>query len=240
MKKLLVLLPIVFISLNVNAQSQYQNDQQYQSQYQQQQQDPQAQYQPQYQANPQPQYQNQYRSRSYSILYFKGALGTSSQGGNTFAGGDISYGSAAATSLSIGLNMSPQLRSEIEFSARSSDISTINGTSYYGNLDSSALMFNTYFNIPLRYGYNFFVGAGLGFLSAELYDAETDNYADGSSLASQFMLGFEADVTDHVGLLVEYKSITAFDLQLSGTSGAYNEDFSFNNGSFLVGLKYNF
>lgn len=253
--KINLFLPLAVLGLSFNAQAQYLDPNQDQDQYQQQYPNPdpnqnQGQYQKRYQ-NPNQNYNsgNDYNQNAYQNLspqvretsvYFKGALGASSQSGNNFADGDIDYQASGVTSFSLGMNLGQQFSTEMELAFRNSEIESIDGAPYYGELSSSALMFNAYFKLPLTYGYKFFVGAGAGFLGVELEDLETANIADGASLASQLMIGLEAQVSDHLDVALEYKSLSSLGLELTGTSGAFGEDFNFENGSVLLGLRYNF
>lgn len=181
-------------------------------------------------------------SQAHAIFYIKGALGPSAQRDNTFAGGSIDYSLAGlgSTSLIFGLSLGPQLATELELTSRGINIDSIDGGSYEGDLDASALLFNGLYKVPMQLGYTVYMGAGFGVLSAELYDAFTDNFADGSSFASQLILGLEAEVTDNLDFTVEFKHLTAVDLELNGTSGVFNEDLNYKNNSVMVGLKYNF
>jgi opacity protein-like surface antigen len=177
-----------------------------------------------------------------SLFYLKGSLGPSFQRDNSFAGGNIDYAPSGlgAALFSLGLNIGPQLSAEIEFSARTNSINNIDGIPYTGDLDSSAVMLNGIYNLPLQMGYSLNFGAGFGVLSAEITDSQSGNYANGSTLATQLMVGFEAEVTDNLAFTFDYKHLSAFDLELTGTSGVYHENFLFKNGSVLVGLKYSY
>jgi opacity protein-like surface antigen len=180
--------------------------------------------------------------RAHAVFYIKGALGPSTQKDNSFAGGNIDYSLAGlgASSLIFGLSLGPQLATELELTARSLNIDSIDGGNYDGDLDASAILINGLYKVPMNLGYTVYMGAGFGVLSAELYDAVFDNFADGSSFAAQLILGLEAEVTDNLDFTVEFKHLNAVDLELSGTSGAFNEDLNYRNNSVMVGLKYNF
>ncbi len=176
-----------------------------------------------------------------SIFYVKGALGAASQKDNYFAGGDLTYDLSAlgATSLSLGLNIGPQLSTEMEFTGRRMTIDSVNGMSYDGDLDASAIMFNGFFKVPFQNGFSFVIGAGLGVLSAKLYDPIFDNYADGSSFATQFIIGGEAEINERLDFTFEFKRISAVDLELTGDA-VFQENISFHNNAVMLGLKYNF
>lgn len=180
--------------------------------------------------------------KANAVFYIKGALGPSAQRDNSFAGGSIDYSLAGlgSSSLIFGLSLGPQLATELELTSRSLNIDSIDGGNYEGDLDASAVLINGLYKVPMNLGYTVYMGLGFGVLSAELYDAVFDNFADGSSFASQLILGLEAEVTENLDFTVEFKHLTAVDLELNGTSGVFNEDLSYKNNSVMVGLKYNF
>lgn len=176
-----------------------------------------------------------------SIFYIKGSLGPASQKKNYFAGGDLDYDLAGlgASSLSLGLNIGPQMTGELEFTGRSMTIDSVNGMAYDGDLDASAIMFNGLFKVPFQNGFSFLIGGGLGVISAKLYDPIFDNYAEGSTFATQFIIGGEAEITDRLDFTFEFKRLSAVDLELTGDA-VFQENISFHNNAVMLGLKYNF
>lgn len=180
-------------------------------------------------------------SLAQSIFYIKGSLGPASQKENYFAGGDLNYDLAGlgASSLILGLNIGPQMTGEMEFTGRSMTIDSVNGMAYDGDLDASAIMFNGLFKVPFQNGFSFLIGGGLGVISAKLYDPIFDNYAEGSTFATQFIIGGEAEITDRLDFTFEFKRLSAVDLELTGDA-VFQENISFHNNAVMLGLKYNF
>ncbi len=178
---------------------------------------------------------------SQSIFYIKGALGPSSQKDNSFGGANVDYNLSGigATSLIFGLNIGPQMSTEIEFSGRKANIDSIDGSAWDGDLDSSSILFNGLYKYPFSNGFSFVAGLGFGVLSAEIYDAVADDFADGSSFAAQFIIGGEASITEQLDFTFEYKKLSTVDLELSGPT-IYKENMSYHSGALMVGLKYNF
>ena len=175
-------------------------------------------------------------------MYFKGAIGPTMQRPNSFAGGDIDYDVKflGALTLAGGFQFNPMFSTEVELAVRTVDIDGINKVPWLGDLGSSALMFNANVRAPVYANLYATAGAGIGFMTAELYDALSDEYADGSSLATQFMIGTEAEMTENFSLTFEYKWFNALDLELTGTDGVFREELKYTNGSFLIGGKVSF
>ncbi len=174
-------------------------------------------------------------------VYFKGSVGPSWQRSNSFAGGDIDYDPRFLGTLSLvaGYQLNPMFGAEIELASRTADIEGIDNTPWLGELDSSALMLNGNFRVPISGNFFLTFGAGLGIMSAELYDAISDEFADGSAFAAQFMIGSEIEISENFSLTFEYRRFSALDLELTGTDGVFREDLSYINGGFLMGGRIN-
>lgn len=181
-------------------------------------------------------------AQAQSVLYFKGGLGAASQSSNNFAGGSLDYNMAAFGSfmLSLGVNVGPNFMTELEFSSRSASLNQVNGTPAKGDLSAGLLALNAYLKLPINYSYNFLLGAGVGILSAELSDDLTGNFADGSGFASQLIVGVEGQVSSNVDMSFEVRWLNADNMSFDGTSGIFNEDFSYSNAAYMIGVKYNF
>ncbi len=178
-------------------------------------------------------------------FYFKAAAGPNWQSSSDFLGANVSFDPRfiGTFALSAGVQVNSFFGSEIELSYRSANIDDIDRMPWFGDLSSSALMFNAVGRLPIIPGLYATLGGGVGFLSAELYDSDSDEYADGSSFASQFMVGLEMEFADNVNFYIEYKQIAAIDLELNGfdsVSGPFEEDLSYTNGSVLIGGKVTF
>lgn len=175
-------------------------------------------------------------------LYFKGGLGAASQSSNNFAGGSLSYDTSAFGSfmLSLGVNVGPNIMTEIEFSSRNVGLDSVNGTQGHGNLSAGLLALNAYLKLPINYSYNFLLGGGVGVISADLTDDLTGNFAEGSGFASQLIVGVEGQVSSNVDLSFEVRWLNADNMSFDGTSGLWNEDFSYSNAAYMIGVKYNF
>lgn len=181
-------------------------------------------------------------AQAQSIFYIKGALGPAVQSDTRFFGSDIEFRASGlgAILVAMGINVGPMLSTELEISARNHNIHRVDGVRDYGSLDSSAIMLNGVFNLPLQMGYSLNVGAGVGVLSAEIVDGNTGDFADGSTFGAQLMIGGEAEIASNLALTFEYKHLVGFDLELSGTGGAFYENLDYKNNSVLIGLKYLF
>jgi opacity protein-like surface antigen len=77
-------------------------------------------------------------------------------------------------------------------------------------------------------------------MSAEIYDAIEDNFADGSSLAAQFMIGAEVEMSHNFSVTFEYRRLSSLNLEFTGTDGVFREDFDYTSGAFLLGGKVSF
>lgn len=186
-----------------------------------------------------------FTSQAQTGFYFKAAAGPSWQSSTEFSGVDVTFDPRfiGTIILSAGVQLNPFFATEAELSTRSVNIDTLNGSPEFGDLDTSALMFNAVGRLPITQELYFTYGGGLGFLTTELYDPVFDDFVDGSSFASQFMVGFEMEFADNVNFFVEYKQISDFNLELSGfdeSGDPFQDDFSFSNGTLLIGGKVTF
>lgn len=176
-----------------------------------------------------------------SFFYLKGAIGPSAQKDNYFIDGALGYdlSGLGASSLILGLNIGPQLATEMEFTGRQMTIDSVDGQPYDGDLDASAIMFNGLYRLPFQNGFTLVMGLGLGVISAKLYNPILDFYAEGSTFSTQLILGGEASITDRLDFTFEFKRLSAVDLELTGDF-AFQDNLSYHNNSVMVGLKYNF
>ena len=181
-------------------------------------------------------------SASAQGLYLKGALGGTHQGSNSFMGGSVDYQGSMLGSLmfSVGMNWGQYFVTELEFSSRTVDLDYVNGTPAMGEVSAGMLGVNGLFNIPIGLHHRGFIGMGFGVLGVEMTDDLTGNFADGSQLARQYIVGAETAVSPRFDVSFELRHLVTDNLRLSGTSGAWGERFNYKNTSMLLGLKYNF
>lgn len=180
-------------------------------------------------------------SASAQNFYVKGAIGSSSQSSNTFMGGDIDYRGHVLGSFLIagGFNFG-SFSTELEISSRTAELDYVNSTPARGEVSSLLIGFNGLFNIPIGMHHRGFIGVGWGLLGAEMTDDLTGNFADGSGLSSQFILGFETAVDPNLDVSLEYRRLSSNSLRMDGSSHAWGEKFDFRNSAVMLGLKYNF
>lgn len=127
----------------------------------------------------------------------------------------LNYDSGAIAGLALGYvyGGSPW-RSELEFAYRTGDASDFSGgAGSGGDLASTSLMINGYYQFATRSAWQPYVGAGLGVATEIDFDIEGGSaaaeYSDSGVFAAQIMAGARYAVSDRVSFYGELRYFTA-------------------------------
>lgn len=184
-------------------------------------------------------------AQGFEYLSFN--LGLTKTGDIDYDGSGISGGIGTDRTMNfsgaLGLNIGPQLRTELELSYRSADIIDIKpdngaGADISGEFGTWAGMANFYYDFRPQQRVNPYIMAGVGLARHEI---KLDPYQDvpgGSNddwvVAYQFGAGVEADLNDRWDLVGGYRYFSSFNPQIGAL------EFDYGAHEFLVGLKYQF
>ncbi len=158
--------------------------------------------------------------------------------------------SGGGLGFAVGQMQGRNLRTELEYSTRWNDITSFNGNSVTGSLQTNAGMANGYWEFSQfpHPCFKPYVGAGLGYMFA---DPDMRNSAgvllnDGSSsFAWQFMTGVNYKASEKLDWFVEYRRTVADELDLhqkgqmhqaGGAMGLYN----YETDNFFFGARFKF
>ncbi|MCV3272194.1 outer membrane protein [Roseobacter sinensis] len=137
----------------------------------------------------------------------------------------LNFDSGAMAGLSLGYDYggSPW-RSEIEFAYRTGDATDFSGgAGSGGDLASTSLMINGYYQFATRSAWQPYVGAGLGVATEIDFDIEggsaAGEYSDSGVFAAQIMAGARYAVSDRVSLYGELRYFTAGSPDLETDAG---------------------
>jgi len=184
-----------------------------------------------------------------SRIYLAGYLGlniSTDQGfteSSTSNSGDLELDSSTSFAGALGMRLSNQLRIEGEFSYRSSDFSStdISGVGTFaagGELESTILFANAYYDFDVPWIIQPYVGAGIGYgwHTGQISDS-SGLLANASSDESSFLWNAAAGVKyrpqDNMAFTAGYRYLDTFtDLQF----GSYDLDYS--SHEFRAGMEW--
>lgn len=140
-----------------------------------------------------------------------------------FGSGEVSYDMGYGLNLSAGYGMDP-FRGELEFGYKTADLEDVDES-----LDVMSYMVNGYYDFKTSNSFNPFVGAGLGFINADIDD--TDDTVFGYQLTA----GIAMNIAPNLNLDLAYRYQSTFgDLDLDGV------DVSYDSSNITAGIRYNF
>jgi hypothetical protein len=244
MKQAFLILTLVFLSFQAQAQNetQYQNlDQTQDYQYDDQQEDDFQQQ----DNNPPPQYQarqGRWKSPARSTFnYFKASMGVASIDDYSDESGEINFDSSSVLPINLAYGVATgnvSFEAELGFSYFNYEYNpSFNSPdpAFDGDLGATKIMFNGFYKTS-QTGSNLYIGGGLGLVTVSI-DALEDELS-GSSLATQFILGGEIRSNERSSIFIEYKQLNSVGLDLENSFSRL--DFDFKEASLNIGVKYYF
>ncbi|MDT0619448.1 OmpA family protein [Salinisphaera sp. P385] len=160
---------------------------------------------------------------------------------------EIEYDDGAFGSLSLGYAWEGGFRSELQLRYSENDLDMINdgmggNTDADGDITSTALMANAWFDFNPDGNWHPYVGGGLGAAEIEL-DAG-GGAADDTVLAAQLGAGIEFDLSDTLALGLGYRFFKADDPEFEATDPATGNtqrtDVDYEQHSAMLSLRYVF
>ncbi len=182
-----------------------------------------------------------------SSLYIAGGAGLSVprdldlDGGGIDTSVDLDTGPAAL--FSLGYGVMENFRGEIELGFRTNDADSVGGASASGNADAWSLMFNGLYDFDTGSKFTPYIGLGVGGarVSADGIFPVSGTRVDDSDigLAFQGIVGAAYELSDSWSATADYRYLSAPDLDFGADNGT-SLDSSYDNHSFMIGLRYSF
>ncbi|GFE48826.1 hypothetical protein So717_05790 [Roseobacter cerasinus] len=157
----------------------------------------------------------------------------------------LNFDSGATAGVTLGYDYSGSpWRSEIEFAYRTGDASNFSGgAGAGGDLASTALMFNGYYQFATRSAWQPYVGAGLGVATEIDFDIEggsaAGEYSDSGIFAAQVMAGTRYALSERVSLYGEVRYFTAGSPDLE-TDGGQVLTVDYDTLDLIAGVAFRF
>lgn len=153
-------------------------------------------------------------------------------------GNDIGYDAGYSFSVALGYRpvSAPGARFDIEGVSQMHEVDTVGSASATGDLSNTALMFNAYYDFGDEYGWNPYLGAGIGASRVEL-DSTTLGVDDSQHVfAYQFKAGvaYRPDIMYNVDFLMGYRFFGTTDADIAGV------DLSNTTHSLELGTRLHF
>lgn len=174
--------------------------------------------------------------------YFSGIAGASLMPDQTLRGlsggaAHSSFDAGYAYGGAVGWDSGQGWRVELNSVHQNSAIDRVDGTLASGHLQSTSLMLNGTYDVPLPIETPFvpYVGAGVGFQDI---GASIDGYHGGDQWQPAYQLeaGVRHDIGDHFSIFGEYRYSQAEAAQLRNGPNLANQHFSDN--AILTGITY--
>ena len=163
--------------------------------------------------------------------------------------GVASTSSGIAAGLGFGYQVNPSFSAEIYWEYRSNDTDTnIDNveTTFEGNYASSIVYLNGYYHFMQTKEWDFYVGAGLGYVQEIDLDLEESglerSYSDSGDTVVNFMLGFDYALTPDISVNAELRIARAqsedlpAEVNVSGSAG----DLEYSPSTLGLGIKWRF
>ena len=174
-------------------------------------------------------------------MYAGGYLGAGAgQGEVANSGIDVDFASGGVVGVFVGTDRG-NLRFEGELAYRQNDLELF-GFSIDGDITSTALMGNIYYDFGDQVGANFYLGGGLGFANVTLtttaigFGTGTDDSA--LTFALQLMLGGAFPVGQSGAAFVELRSFGAVPNFEDSTGFTFDQEYFIT--SLMVGYRFGF
>jgi OmpA-OmpF porin, OOP family len=178
-------------------------------------------------------------------MYVSGNIGSAVLNDSTLTEPGISVDAEFDTGLGITAALGYDMgggRVELEFGYRSNDIDKFSagGMSVAGGGDvtSTSLMLNGYFDFKSQSQWTPFLGAGLGMAKVDVENVTIGNIvigdADDTVFAYQFIAGLGYAVTPNTSIDISYRYFATADLDLEGTDAEYDSH------NFMIGARFSF
>ena len=167
---------------------------------------------------------------SSETLTLSGASGDADYDTGFLAGGAIGYDYANSP-----------FRTEIEYTYRTGDNSSMPaaiGTG--GDLASTSLMLNAYYDFDTGTAWTPYIGAGIGAATEIDFDVEggAGEFSDSGVFAAQIMAGAAYTISDRASLFGELRYFDAGSVDLTGSGGTLSTSYSTFDA--LLGVSFSF
>ncbi len=163
-------------------------------------------------------------------LTLGGVSGTGSYDTGFLAGGAVGYDYAGSP-----------FRSEIEYAYRTRDAGSLPaGIGTGGDLASTSLMVNGYYDFDTGTGWTPYIGVGIGAATEIDFDVTggAGEFSDTGVFAAQIMAGVEYALSDRASLYGEIRYFDAGSVDLAGTGGTLKTDYSTVDA--VIGVSFSF
>jgi opacity protein-like surface antigen len=178
-----------------------------------------------------------------SNLYMKGGVGWNHANESEYTSGSTDFEEGYTVSGAIGYDFGA-VRTELELAYRDNDVNDIYiGTTPQpnpgGDISSTAVMLNGYYDIPTGGAVTPYIGAGIGMAHVSANDFHVGTLSIGDEtddvFAYQGIAGANFAIDGGFSLFAEYKYFATSDVDINTTDSA-----SYDNHSILAGFKYDF
>lgn len=165
-----------------------------------------------------------------------GALNVTHDGDVNGTGDQATYDLGYGAGGYVGMHFSPNLRIEGELSYRTNDIDTVSGGAVIGDVETTALMLNLFYDLSPSEKLNPHVGFGLGVADAD-YTVDGSLYGD-TVLAMQLGAGVDYGLGNNLAVTFDYRLFITDDLAIGGGAGMGAVEYW--NSALLVGIRKKF
>lgn len=177
-----------------------------------------------------------------SDWYVGGGIGltvtTDSDYSDSTSSGSFELDRAANLSLAVGKKFKENFRGEVELSYRTADldsvaISGVGTASLDGDIETTTLLVNGYYDFETEVNLKPYLSAGIGFAR---HDAEDSVLGSGDDTVFAYQAGFGASYTlsDKTDLYTGYRYLGSSDPEFSGLEAEYDAH------ELNVGVRYSF
>ncbi|MCF8479395.1 MAG: OmpA family protein [Rhodospirillum sp.] len=157
--------------------------------------------------------------------------------------GDVETNVGYAAGAAAGYAFGGGPRIELETTWRSNGVDSVGGFGSNGDLNSVSVMANAIYDVPLGMDFYPYVGAGVGmsWVMADMVEPSTGLSVndDDIAFAYQGIAGVGYNVTENVGVTLDYRFLGTTGLQFNSNAGNVDYDAYYNH-TVMVGLRYSF
>jgi outer membrane protein OmpA-like peptidoglycan-associated protein len=159
------------------------------------------------------------------------------------ASGDVETNVGYAAGAAAGYAFGGGPRVELETTWRSNSVDSVGAFGANGDLNSVSVMANAIYDIPLGMDFFPYVGAGVGmsWVMADMREPSTGASVNDNDIAFAYqgIAGVGYNVTENVGVTLDYRFLGTTPLDFSSAAGNVDYDAYYNH-TVMVGLRYSF
>lgn len=168
-------------------------------------------------------------------LYVGGQIGVGAGGGETDNSGfDLELAPGPVIDVFVGTTIG-SFRLEGEFAYRQNDMDNIAGFPVIGEMTSTALMANGYYDFGDGTGFTPYLGLGLGVANVTFDSAVSD---DDTTIAIQLMAGGAFPLSDNTAMTVDLRAFGVAPVFTDGFGASISQEY--NIISLMMGFRTSF